>query len=283
MRALRKPILTILPFLVAFGILTQISDSPMQSFLTPPLKNVLGLKISKRLETVIQEANRLWETNIQFEFSQLPDIHGAFDANSTPPRILLNKETGLTEANIAHEIVHAILVKNGFPTTNKLFEGRRNDVVQELTSVIQHMPLVRFLHERGFDVLEYFEPTLNQIQENLPKYDEKKADNYKHPFYVHYLSITYLRLRYEAVFLEKDKKEYFTNLFYTYTPIGTRLGKSLEMIINNSNPYSPEGNALALYNCLRYLNTETLGGQVPKFRENLYDPWIVNLEKKYKF
>ena len=131
--------------------------------------------------------------------------------------------------------------------------------------------------------MEYFEPTLNQIQGILPKYDEKKTEKYEHPFFVHYLAITYLRLQYETVFLEKSRKEYFTNLFETYTPIGTRLGKNLERIINNSNPYSPKGNALALYNCLRYLNTETLEGQVPKFRENIYDPWIVNLEKKYKF
>ena len=74
----------------------------------PRLRTLLT---STRLQTLIDEVKRLYNTTeIVYELREDLDNHGAFDPDSDPPRVLLNSGTGLTESNIAHELVHAAVL-----------------------------------------------------------------------------------------------------------------------------------------------------------------------------
>jgi len=233
----------------------------------------------KELVTEVEVAHNV--EDIRFALDPRLKGHGAFDPDSKPPVILVNPASGLNAANIAHSLIHALQIAEGYPTIQRgIFPDKRQDVVVALSNSVLDIPLVVALIERGFSPSEYLEPTLEKIEEVFSSRPEK---NELSILRFHYEAAIYIRLEYEGAYLSREKRAYFDALFGAKSPIGYRLGEKMLKIIRRSSPYSARGNAIALVRLLEFLNTTTIGRDVSDFRQHLYTPCIDIVRRKYVY
>ena len=105
------------------------------------------------------------------------DSHGAYDWQKPEPTILINPITGLSVANICHELIHAVQFKNGYPIIKSdLYKDKRKKVATELLSNILHIQLVIEFNSKGLSVKEYLDPTIGTIKKVLKKRKKKQMD-----------------------------------------------------------------------------------------------------------
>jgi hypothetical protein len=237
------------------------------------------LLASKKIRKLVSEVKSLYNSDIHFEFHDGSNFHGAFDPDSFPPKIFINPITGINEANIAHELCHAIQVKEGFPFTRDVFNDTDNRliVVKELNSNLLHIPLFQMMMKKGFDVLEYLQPTLQSIEESL----EQRKD-IKQPFLrVHYEAAVYLRIEYEGASLPQKRKHKIKMLFNNKAPIACSIGEEFIKIINAYDPLVPHGNIKALLNCIVFINSREILSYTPDFVTDGYTPYLQVLAEQY--
>jgi hypothetical protein len=205
--------------------------------------------------------------------------HGAFDPDSKSPAILINPISGLNASNVAHTLIHALQVAEGYPTIPRgIFSDRRQDVVAALRNSVLDVALVQGLAARDFSPNEYFEPTVRKIEEVL---SARATPNNLSILRVHYEAAIYIRLEYEGAYLPPERRADLDELFLTKSPVGFRLGKGMLKIIKRSAPYSARGNAITLVKLLKFLNTTTIGKEIHGFRVGLYTSCINAITEKY--
>jgi hypothetical protein len=244
------------------------------------LRSLMSILTSRKLSLLIQDVRRLYNSDeIIFEIEKQAYGHGAFDPMSNTPRILINSQTGLNESLIAHELIHAIQMKEGFISSlNGIYQDKRETVIIYLNSNILHIPLVRTMKERGFSIKKYFAPTLFNIKRGLEEI--QKETIYQRPFIrVHYESAAYLRLNYEATYLSMNEKYHFYQLFKRKSPVAASLGDEMVTIIDKCNPLTPRGNIRALYECLKLINSRDLSQKTSGYFPGAYSAYIQNMEK----
>jgi hypothetical protein len=117
---------------------------------------LISLLESHKIQKLIFQIEKLFQhKQILIEFNTNLGIHGAFDPDSQVPHFLINQLSGLTEANLAHEFIHAILFKKGFPTIPKIYPDERNIVLREIGSNILHISLVSKMKKLGININAY--------------------------------------------------------------------------------------------------------------------------------
>lgn len=131
-----------------------------------------------------------------------------------------------------------------------------------------------------FNVESYIRPTLSAIYNGLSARQINEVQNIT-LLRIHYEAAIYLRINYEAMFLSKKEKEFLNNLFRSKAPISISLGLEMIDIINKSNPHTPTGNTLALYNCIKLLNERDFSKTVFDFSFNLYSEYLQCMKRKY--
>lgn len=239
---------------------------------------------SDKLKSLCLEMKKNSGVGIIFEIDEDFKWHGAFDPDSNPPRIYINRKSGMNEADIGLSICKGILIKNGYPTTRKaLFNDKRQEVTKDLNSFILNIPSAKILNEEGFNISKYFKKFLISVENNLKERKENLIN--KIPVIrTHYEALNLVRLEYEGQYYD-DKKEIddLKLLFKKKSPVAYSIAQDLIQIIDKANPYEAKGAVLAIYDCLSYFNSKNLDGLVPDFKYNLYMNAIKNLENKYKF
>lgn len=211
------------------------------------------------------------------------DSHGAFDWQKPDPTILINPNTGLSIANICHELIHAVQYKNGFPIIrNDLYKDKRTKVATELLSNILHIQLAHEFDKRGISVKEYFHPTISTIKNVLKK--RKKKDIKELPVLrIQYDAIVYLRIFYEAKYLTPQEKKYIGDTFKKYSPTAYDLAKELKVIIDKNNNLTPDGSAKSICNCFEHLNGNNASSKRSDFVVNLYSNSVKEINDNYSF
>lgn len=247
------------------------------------IKQLTGIIHSNKLERLIDEVIDLYQKDrLILLIDDNLESHGGFDPDSKTPKVLLNSKTGISESNLAHELIHAVQIKQGYPTVPKMFKDRRNNVLRELCSNIMHIPLTDIMLKSEFSIEEYLRPTLNSISKVLSARDNK-AETRMIFLRAHYEATVYLRLHYEAKFLSSKERQYFESLFESKAPIAKALGKELINIINKYDIHSPRGAIIALYECVEFFNNKDLSTYYSDYASNTYSPYIQYWRKKYPF
>lgn len=239
---------------------------------------------SSRIERLISEVKTLYATDqILFELYKETDAHGAFDPSSIVPRILINPLTGLNEANIAFQLIHAIQCSVGYPTTpSNIFNDKRQTVIRELNSNIWNIRVAQELQKRGFDLLEYIQPTLSSIRMVLGNRNDE--DIHALPIRrIHYESTAFLRVKKELLFLPSEQLSEIVGLFMAKSPLAYEIGEQLVTIVDKYDLEDPHEMTIALYQCINYLNQTKIGNAAADYSEDLYAPMLVAMKNKYFF
>lgn len=247
-------------------------------------KKFYGIINSDSLKQLIDEVKSKYCTKeILFEFYKKSDAHGAFDPDSPIPRILINPNSGMNEANIAFLLLNALKIKEGFPTTLKgIFSDKREHVIRELNSNLLSICVSKLLKERGFSIEEYITPTLISINTVLGNRGTKEVKRV--PIRrVHYEAVVFIRLNYEATFLSSEEQSRFLKLFRDKAPLSFQIGNQLIDIIDDYNMLDPKESTIVLYECVKLLNCTASGNEVFDYEPNFYIPMIRALEQRYSF
>lgn len=209
------------------------------------------------------------------------DSHGGFHWENMEPTISINPKAGLTKSNICHELVHAIQLKRGFPfIRSNIYKDKRAKVLTELISNLLHINLVSEFNNRKIDIAEYLSPTIDQIKKGLKKRKKKEVKTIP-LLRIHYDSLVFLRIFYEAKYLSSQEKEYIKLLFKRFSPTAYDLTFELLAIIGKRNPIEPKGCFLALLDCLNHLNGKNATKNRIDFVENQYIDSVNELKAKY--
>jgi hypothetical protein len=231
---------------------------------------------------IVEEVEALYEgKSLIIHFDENLDSHGAFHWEVNEPTISINPKTGMTRSNICHELIHAIQSKNGFPfIRSNIYKDKRAKVITELISNLLHINLVYEFRKKKIDVSEYLTPTINQIKVVLKK--RKKKEVKALPLLrIHYDSLVFLRIFYEAKYLPAQEKEYIKMLFKKFSPTAYELTFELIHIINKRNPIEAKECCLALFDCLNHLNGKNATKDRVDFIENNYIDSVRELKAKY--
>lgn len=250
---------------------------------TDAIKQITEIIRSRELNRLIGEVTTAYQKDqlILLMVDNL-EFHGAFDPDSEIPKVLLNSKTGISESNLAHELVHAIQIRQGYPTVPRMFKDRRKDVLRELSSNIMHIPLTDVMSRSGFSVENYLRPTLDSISSILAARNTK--DETQMSFIrAHYEASVYLRLHYEAQFLSGKERRVFESLFNSKAPIAETLGKELIALIDKHDINTPRGATIALYECVEFFNNKDLSKHYSDHVQNTYSPFTAYLKKQYPF
>jgi len=107
---------------------------------------------SPRLQDlIVAVAESTGTARIVIRCDSLLSAHGMYLNQLTHATILVHPVTGLNESNLAHELIHALLKKQGYPMLpQRLFADKREEVVVELCSNITHVALGDLMSEMGF-------------------------------------------------------------------------------------------------------------------------------------
>ncbi|OUR83002.1 hypothetical protein A9Q82_06030 [Cycloclasticus sp. 46_120_T64] len=234
------------------------------------------------VKKIINEVETLYEgKSLEIIIAHDLDSHGGFHWEAEVPTISVNPRTGINKSNICHELIHATQFKKGFPfIRSNIYKDKRGKVVQELVSNLLHINLVKEFNNREISVEEYLSPTIDQIKKELKKRKKKEVKTI--PFLrIHYDALVFLRIFYEGKYLSSQEKNYIKLLFKKFSPTAYDLTFELMNIINKSNPTEPEGCALALLDCLNFLNGSNVTRKIPDFMENQYVDSLNELKDKY--
>jgi hypothetical protein len=232
------------------------------------LNNILN---DPTVSGIVKEVEALYEgKSIVIHIDEELDSHGGVHWQEKEPTISINPKTGITRANICHELIHAIQLKSGFPfIRSNIYKDKRSKVLMELISNLLHINLVSEFNKRGIDVSDYLSPTINQIKVGLKKRKKKEVKTIP-LLRIHYDSLVFLRIFYEAKYLPLQEKEYIKLLFKKFSPTAYELTFELVEIIEKRNPVEPNGCFQALLDCLNHLNGENATRNRFDFIENHY-------------
>ncbi len=247
-------------------------------------KKVREIFASDRLQELIKkvaDAYRSKKVTLKMD-PTLDFLHGAFDPEQATPTILFNPKTGISESNFAHELIHALQIRQGYPTVPKFkgFNDKRGAVLRELCSNIMHISLADTMLRMGFSLEEYLRPTLEGICKVL---SNRRDDSETKMIFLrsHYEASVYLRLHFEAKFLSKKQKQTFESLFERKAPIAKSIGKELIKIIEKCDTHSPDGAITALYICVKFLNIKDLSKYYSDYAPNAYETYLQYWLEKY--
>jgi len=239
---------------------------------------------SAKVQRLISEVKALYATDqILFEFYRETDAHGAFDPDSIIPRILINPLTGLNEANIAFQLINAIQIKSGYPTTPKnIFNDKRQKVIIELNSNLLNIRVAEELQRRGFELLEYLEPTLSSIKDVL---GNRSTDDIKVlPIRrIHYESTVFIRVKHEMLSLPAEELSKIIELFRIKSPLSYEIGEQLALTIYKYDLDDPREMTVALYQCIEYLDQTHIGSAVFDYSTGMYTPMLAAMKNRYPF
>ena len=247
-------------------------------------KKVREIFASDRLQELIKKVADAYKSKkVTLKMDPTLDfLHGAFDPGQSTPTILFNPKTGISESNFAHELIHALQIRQGFPTVPKFkgFDDKRGTVLRELCSNIMHIALADTMLRMGFSLEEYLRPTLESISKEL---SNRRDDSETKMIFLrsHYEASVYLRLHLEAKFLSKKEKQKFESLFDRKAPIAKSVGKELIKIIEKYDTHSPDGAITALYVCVKFLNIKDLSKYYSDYAPNAYETYLQYWLEKY--
>ncbi|WP_345972237.1 hypothetical protein [Sulfurimonas diazotrophicus] len=181
---------------------------------------------------------------------------GGYDHIRAQPTFVFHPDH-INESNIAHEMIHALQKKSGFPIIIKdLVNDKRFTVIQELNSNLLHINLVEQMSNRGIDVKPYISSTITKLQNFIHnKSDVKKMRSIGIPR-THYDAIVLLRLKYEAVYIPESRKRKTYRLYKSRYPEAYDLFTELVNIIDTYNMHAPETTKEAFKKCLQLLQKE---------------------------
>ena len=217
-----------------------------------------------------------------FNLSTAMNDHGAYDPGVRTPTFQLNAITGISASNIAHELVHSIQIKQGYPTIKKIYKDKRNEVLKELGSNLLHIPLTKILEERGFNLEDYLMPFLKKMNDVLSA--RSKEGETKLIFYrAHYEATMYLRLQYEAKFLDDESRNFYVELYKKKAPIAFTLATKLIGKISKYNLDNPTEYTEVLYECIKLLNNEDLSKYYSTYISNCYIDYLRYMRNTYKY
>ena len=235
------------------------------------------------LKHLLKEVEALYEgESLIILLDKNLDSHGAFHWEADKPTISINPKSGINMSNICHELIHALQLKKGFPfIRSNIYNDKRAIIVRELVSNILHIHFCFVSTNRKINTEEYISPTIKKMKTTL-KSRKKKQIRTLPLLRIHYDSLAFLRIFYEAKHLNSKEKNHIKHLFKKYSPIAYDLTFELISIINKRNPINPEGSMLAILDCLNHLNgVNNVSSKRPDYSENLYLDSIHELKVKY--
>ncbi len=243
------------------------------------LKTILSQPSIKKLIAEVEDV--YGGKSIETQLGMNDKSHGAFDWTLDHAKILINPDTGLNEANLAHELVHALQYKQGFPFLDQTgYQDKRHKVLRGLNSNILHIHLAEELEKRGFSVKDYFDPTVSEMVRVLSR--RKSKETKELPILrIHYDAVEILRMYYERSYLTQNQQGQLSALQARKSPVAKKLSLELKEIIDSHDVTTPEGSAYALRDCLINLNGENASSRRSDYESGMYDKSIEEIEEKF--
>ena len=211
---------------------------------------------SEKLMHLIQEIENIYSKKIVIQIDNDMDSLGGFDYQKESPTFVFRDDT-LTESNIAHELIHALQLKKGFPIIiQNLTYDEKFLVIRELNSNLLHISLVKEMTDRGISVKEYIKVTIKKIKRFIK--DSKKVNEMRNTIIErkHFDAIILLRIEYEAIYLNKVEKEQILKKYKTNYLEAYNLFIEINSIIEKKDMYTVEGVKEALKEVILLLNKE---------------------------
>lgn len=232
---------------------------------------------------LVNEVENLYgERKLLVELNENLGFHGGFDWEAEQPTIHLNSITGINKSNICHELIHAIQFASGFPVIkSNIYKDKRETVIGELISNILHIHLVSEFKKRNIGVDGYLSPTIVAIKKVLNNRKKKEIKTLS-ILRIHYEALAYLRIFYEAIYLDSQEKKYIGNLFCRYSPVAYELTFEIKKTIDKKNVLEPKGCTQAISDCLILLNGNNSSSCRLDFVVDMYSDSLHELHGKYQ-
>ena len=205
---------------------------------------------------ILEEVEILYEHKVKFTIDDNLKSQGGFDYQDIVPSFFFRSDT-INEANIAHELIHALQYKQGFPIIIKnLTADKRFKVIQELNSNLLHIGLVEEMKRREISVKDYIVNVIEDMKNFIA--DDKKVSEMKKaiPERKHYDALQLLRLEFEAIYLSKKDKDEIYKMYKRKMPEVHKLFLKMLQIIKKFNMQTGEGVTSALSEILRLFNKD---------------------------
>jgi hypothetical protein len=233
-------------------------------------------------DLIIEVEHLYGERKLLVELNESMGFHGGFLWEAEQPTIHLNSKAGINKSNICHELIHAIQFALGFPVIkSNIYEDKREAVIGELISNILHIHLVSEFKKRNLSVDGYLSPTIVAIKKGLSS--RKKKDIKALPIIrIHYDALVYLRIFYEATYLDSQERKYIGSLFCRYSPVAYELTFEIKKTIDKRNVLEPKGCAQAILDCLILLNGNNSSSHRLDCVTNMYIASLNELHGKYQ-
>lgn len=211
---------------------------------------------STKLTKLLEEVEKLYEQKAKFVIDDTMKSQGGFAYQDIAPSFYFRSDT-INEANIAHELIHAIQYKQGFPIIIKNFtDDKRFDVIQELNSNLLHINLVKEMFQREIPVKDYIFNVVEDIKTFIS--DDIKVREMKNAIAErkHYDALQLLRLEFEATYLPKNEKNEIYKMYKNKMPEVHKLFLKMLQVIKKFDMNTGKGVAFALGEILRLLNKD---------------------------
>jgi len=214
------------------------------------------IKDSIKLVLLLEEVEILYDKKAIFTIDNNLKAQGGFDYQNIVPSFTFRSDT-INEANIAHELIHALQYKQGFPIIIKnLTTDKRFDVIKELNSNLLHIGLVEEMKKREIPIKDYIVNVVEDMKTFIN--DDTKVTNMKNaiPERKHYDALQLLRLEFEANYLSKNDKDGIYKMYKKKMPEVYKLFVRMIQIIKKFNMQTGEGVALALKEIIKLFSKD---------------------------
>jgi hypothetical protein len=219
---------------------------------------IFGLEISNTLQELINETSSVYKEAVQFKDIETieakekagPKPKGGARVENGIPIVYINIENGLSEENIAHELLHLRFQYQGFPRTNFPQGSLEALAAGELLSIMEHRILYPELENMGYDPHRSF---ATDVKNKLVPEFEKDSP---YPGWGRLMqecmfSIWYLRINLEVN--DNNLIERIDNLYIEKAKKSRIIGKRLSNVIKQENPDTAEKIKKTLKICFKVL------------------------------
>ncbi|MGE5620976.1 MAG: SEC-C metal-binding domain-containing protein [archaeon] len=211
--------------------------------------------------------NKQVPVSYKFLFDLPEKLHTSI--NNVGVILVINSRMDFTEIDIARSLISAKKINEGYHLIDvKLFEDSRQQIINRLYQYILEISVTDELRRTRYDLsLETFE-FLHNIRDILLKNSHLQDDAGQ----IHYGSVEYINFNYKTYISSLFERYNIEQLFDKNAIRSKSLGLEMIQLINESNPYTPDGYKLAIYKCAKLLDSNLPG--------NMYEPFIKYLEER---
>lgn len=199
------------------------------------------IQTSKNLNQLLKDVESQYSSDANFIIKSTVNYQGAFDYQNEKPTFIFRTDC-LNESNIAHELIHALQYKNGFPIIIKnLTNDKRFEIIKELNSNLLHISLVKEMINRGISPKDYIKEVVEKVKKFIKDDIQVQQMYHGKKERRHYDALMLLRIEYEAIYMKKIEKEKIYRMYKRKMPEVYNLFVKIKTIISANDPSTPSG------------------------------------------